>query len=738
MIRRTIRFSVALVLGAAGAPACATQDLNVGMAATPNAKPSFVSGDIRASRYGATSPASPANPGVQDLLTGGLGKSGLESAVPPGFVNPVAPTALELRQRAIYTNYRALLDPTAGGGYGTLYGPNVDKDGNVTASQGLIPGWEYLAYADDGSGSKNVTLMVQVPDTFDLAKACIITATSSGSRGIYGAIGTAGEWGLKHGCAVAYADKGSGNGLHDLMTDAVGLIDGTRTTATAAGTASHFTAALTASERASFNAAFPNRVAFKHAHSQQNPQADWGRNTLEAIVLAFYVLNEHHANAPLSPHGDKRVVLDRRNTLVIASSVSNGAGAALAAAEQDQHNLIDGVAVTEPVSQPADMSGITIVQGTTPMKTIGKPLYDYFSYANLYQPCASLSTRAAGAPAFAFLDLPVLNRPASRCAGLYAKGLLPASANTLALQAEAALDKLHDYGWLPDSDVLHASHYRFATNSIVMTYANAYGRFSVADNVCGFSFANTDATGNVIAQVLASQASIFSTGNGVPPTTGVNVVFNDSLGGAKLDLLSTSPSTAALDYALDGAICHRNLVEGRNIVTGAALTGAAKEASDRVRAGIADVELTARLKDTPAIIVQGRADTLIPVNHASRAYYAKNQTTAKGANNVRYIEVTNAQHFDAFLPGGAVFGGYEQRFIPLHVYFIRAMDAMYGHLTSGTPLPPSQVVRTIPRCGPPYPCVAPAITATNVPPIAANPPASDRIEFVKDTLQIPN
>src|SRR6266550_7338478 len=243
---------------------------------------------------------------------------------------------------------------------------------------------------------------------------------------------------------------------------------------------------------------------------------------------------------------------------------------------------------------------------------------------------------------------------------------------------DAALDKLHDYGWLPDSDVLHASHYRFATNSIVMTYANAYGRFSVADNVCGFSFANTDATGNVIAQVLASQASIFSTGNGVPPTTGVNVVFNDSLGGAKLDLLSTSPSTAAPDYALDGAICHRNLVEGRNIVTGAALTGAAKEASDRVRAGIADVELTARLKDTPAIIVQGRADTLIPINHASRAYYAKSQSTAKGATNVRYVEVTNAQHFDAFLPGGAVFGGYEQRFVPLHVYFIRAMDAMYA------------------------------------------------------------
>ena len=63
-----------------------------------------------------------------------------------------------------------------------------------------------------------------------------MTATSSGSRGVYGAIGTAGEWGLKHGCAVAYADKGTGNGVHDLATNTVNLQDGTRTDAATAGT----------------------------------------------------------------------------------------------------------------------------------------------------------------------------------------------------------------------------------------------------------------------------------------------------------------------------------------------------------------------------------------------------------------------------------------------------------------------------------------------------------------------
>ena len=84
-----------------------------------------------------------------------------------------------------------------------------------------------------------------------------MTATSSGSRGVYGAIGSAGEWGLKRGCAVAYADKGTGIGVHDLATNTVNLQDGTRADAVAAGMRSNFTAALTAAELAAFNAANP-------------------------------------------------------------------------------------------------------------------------------------------------------------------------------------------------------------------------------------------------------------------------------------------------------------------------------------------------------------------------------------------------------------------------------------------------------------------------------------------------
>ena len=87
--------------------------------------------------------------------------------MPPGFVDALNPTAEELRRLAIYNNYRALIDPTPGGGYGTLYGPNVTADGTVTAGEGKIAGDEYIAYEKGGGGRRNVTMMVQIPDTFD-------------------------------------------------------------------------------------------------------------------------------------------------------------------------------------------------------------------------------------------------------------------------------------------------------------------------------------------------------------------------------------------------------------------------------------------------------------------------------------------------------------------------------------------------------------------------------------------
>src|SRR5260370_21334635 len=100
---------------------------------------------------------------------------------------------------------------------------------------------------------QNVTLMVQIPASFDRNNPCMITATSSGSRGVYRAIGTAGEWGLKHGCVVAYTDKGTGLGVHDLPTNTANRIDGLRPRAAAAGKNSNFTAHASATDPATFH-----------------------------------------------------------------------------------------------------------------------------------------------------------------------------------------------------------------------------------------------------------------------------------------------------------------------------------------------------------------------------------------------------------------------------------------------------------------------------------------------------
>ena len=145
---------------------------------------------------------------TQDLLTGGMGRTGLGAAAAPAYADPANPTAAELRRNALYSNYRGILDPSAGGGYGLLYGPNVTADGQVTSNEGLIPGREYVAVLDDGTGRKQTVIAVQVPDSFSASNPCIVLGASSGSRGVYGAIGTAGEWGLKKGCAVALSAPG--------------------------------------------------------------------------------------------------------------------------------------------------------------------------------------------------------------------------------------------------------------------------------------------------------------------------------------------------------------------------------------------------------------------------------------------------------------------------------------------------------------------------------------------------
>jgi hydroxybutyrate-dimer hydrolase len=256
---------------------------------------------------------------------------------------------------------------------------------------------------------------------------------------------------------------------------------------------------------------------------------------------------------------------------------------------------------------------------------------------------------------------------------------------------------------------------------VALTYALAYSKNSVKDNGCGYSFAATPVAGVPPPISAAAAAQIFGTGNGVPPTSGINIINNNSVGGAAVDAASVSPSTGKQDLNVDGALCLRDVFQ------------LAVNTNSVLRQSVDAVKVSGNLRGKPAIIVHGRADTLIPINHTSRPYFALNKAN-DSSSKLSYIEVTNAQHFDAFIDNAAV-PGYDSRLVPLHVYFIRAMDAMYNHLKNGAALPGSQVVRTTPRGG--TPGAAPAITAANVPAIAATPAAADAISFSNNTVTIP-
>lgn len=686
-----------VVWGAALAAVAMLGACNGDDSAERNRLPGFVAGSVRTTAYDGAS---------DDLLTAGLGKTGLAAASAPGFANPARPTSAELRRLAIWSNYRALVDMSANGGYGRFWGPNVDLDGNDTLGEGKIAGTEYLAYADDGSGTKNVTLLVQVPARFDPAQPCIVTATSSGSRGVYGAISAAGEWALKRGCAVAYNDKGGGNGAHELGSDTVTLIDGTLANAVLAGTASLFTANVTSGDLAAFNSRFPNRYAFKHAHSQQNPEQDWGRATLQSVEFAYWALNEQFGPVIDGTHHGVRYRAGDITT--IAASVSNGGGASLAAAEQDSRGWIAAVVVGEPQINVRMAPNAVVRAGGQPVPSFGRPLADYATLANLLEPCAAASASLAGAPYLSALPAATTQSiRTQRCATLAAAGLV-AGADTQS-QAADALAQLHAAGYLADSDLLQASMWDSqAIPAIAVTYANAYTRSRVTDNLCNFSFATTNpATGAVAPPAASPMPAVFGAGNGVPPTAGINLVFNN---GASVDHRLATP-----DASFAGALCLRQL--WTNGMLG-------------MPANVDAVRVNANLHGKPAIIVQGRSDALVPVNHASRAYVAQNGISEAGRSQLVFYEVTNGQHFDAFLS----VPGFDTRFVPVHYYNVQALNLMWQHLKNGAPLPPSQVIRTVPRGG--TPGAAPALTSANLPPISAAPGAN-AISIGAGTIDVP-
>ncbi|MBJ9698177.1 hypothetical protein I5699_34425 [Burkholderia cenocepacia] len=57
-------------------------------------------------------------------------------------------------------------------------------------------------------------------------------------------------------------------------------------------------------------------------------------------------------------------------------------------------------------------------------------------------------------------------------------------------------------------------------------------------------------------------------------------------------------------------------------------------------------------------------------SRASRAYLAQNSLADRARSQLSFYEITNGQHFDAFLS----VAGFDTRFIPVRYYYLQALD----------------------------------------------------------------
>lgn len=639
---------------------------------------------------------------TDDLLTAGLGLEGLRGAA-PAFADPLRPTPSELRRRAIYNAYRGLVDVTDGGGFGRLYGP---------AGGARIAGVEYLLAVRTPEGHGTTSVLLQIPSHFDAKNPCLLAVASSGSRGIYGALPTAAEWGLKRGCAVVHTDKGTGIGVWDVERGRGYRIDGTTTDDPADPLLTFAPPVPEGLDEVKADA--PHSMLFKHAHSGLNPEADWGLYLLQAIRVAFELLN-----AETGLRGRQRLTPD--NTLVLAAGISNGGATVLRALEADRAGWIDGAVASEPNAIVYGRTqGLSIRSGARELKDTGIALYDYTGLHYLYQPCAVLAERD---PTAGFHAATVANRAKLErwCRDLQAAELLPPGDVDSA--ANAARDQLLASGMLPEG--LRLGHLNVAATlwpAIVTTYAWAYSRLPYWAPPCGVDFSAVDANGLPRALTDEESARLWSDGTGIAPTGGIAIVARGPDGERRL--ANEGSTRLAMCYApdrvlTDAARGHLESPEAR------------AELLERVRQGQDEVVMSAHVGNRPVVIVHGRADGLIPVNHSSRAYYAVNQRDRGGRDELRYYEVQHGQHFDGFLP----LPGFAESHVPMQPWLLRGLDLLHARLTAGEPLPPSQVIRSQPRGG--APGKAPPLEEKHLGALRGNP-GDDAITFEAGVLTVPD
>lgn len=568
--------------------------------------PDFLASAIRETRHA----------GDDDLLSAGLGLAGLRTAAPPP-ADPAYPTPAELRRLAIHANWTGIADLDPRGGIGALYG-----------SVPQVAGREYSAFARVPGARHPHRVLAQVPDGFDFARPCLLVGPASGSRGVYGAIALAGGYGLPRGCAVVYTDKGAGTDYFDFASGTGNLLDGTRGPA----------GAELAFEPDSIEAVVP-LVAMKHAHSGDHPEADWGRHTLQAARFGLHALDlafpEH---APFTP----------RNTAIIVAAVSNGAGAALRALEQDDDGLFAaGLAVAPNVTAPG-----------------ARPLYDVATDLALLQPCLLGAPEARDWPLYHANPL-IAAAAAARCASLAGQGLVSSAdpASAAAEIREALLADGHDPAALEQA----AINVGFDLwRAVAAAYSSAYLRRPADAMPCGFGLSIFDAEFQPREAAPEERALWWATTSGIAPTGGIGL----------LDAGFAPP-----DPLLAGQRCLRELWTGEHAEAQA------------LRAAVAQTVATAKLPARPVLIIHGAADGLVPAAFSSRPYVAA--VRAQGHRHLAYWEIERVQHFDAFL-GPA---GLAKRYLPLMPYAHLGLDELFAHLFEDGPPPADRAIDPPPRDG---------------------------------------
>ncbi|MBE2210651.1 MAG: hydrogenase [Xanthomonadaceae bacterium] len=445
-----------------------------------------------------------------DLLTAGLGGDGLRAMKAPTFADPVNPIAAELRRRAIWNSWRGIADLGPTGGYGSVYGSLANVPGREYSSLSLVPG-----------ARQPHRVLAQVPDAFDAEKRCLVVTVASGSRGVYGAMAVGAAWGLPRGCAVVHTDKAAGSDYFDLDAGLGVAVDGR--IATAPGTPLAFVPATDAR----------SGVAVKHAHSQDNPEADWGRHTRQAAEFGLRALAMAFPDQAPFTFG---------NTRVIAVGISNGGGAVLRAAEIEG-DWLDGVVAGEPN---------VMVEGHG-----GRALYDYTTEAALLMPCAL--------PA---LGLPALPTAAKMCEAMAKEGVI--EGRDLAAQQQSALAKLRAAGWSDAALVSGATSTAFDLwRSVAVTYASAYTRSAAGAHPCGYGFSAMEA-GVPRAATAEERAAWWSDGSGIPPGAGVHIV-------------DPQPAT---DMGIQGLRCLRGLWTGEGDIARQLHAGVAETRAAPPRQGL--------------------------------------------------------------------------------------------------------------------------------------------------------